>query len=155
MNNPFVQIIKGKTILVGVGNILRGDDGLGPELIGKLKDIENKNIVCINTGSSPESFTGKIIKEKPDTILIVDALHLGKAAGTYQLLKADEIAKVGFTTHDISPGMFIDYIKSQIKANIYFLAVQPQDVSFGEGLSLPVKNTLAKIKNWLKEASYA
>ena len=90
---------------MGIGNTLRADDGFGPALIDRLK--EKMKAVCINAGSAPENFTGKIVKEKPNTIIIVDALHLGLSPGEYKILKKDDIAKSGFSTHNISPHMFI------------------------------------------------
>ena len=84
MQNPFTDILKGKTVIVGIGNSLRGDDGLGPELILKLQG--KLKAVCIDAGNSPESYTGKIVKENPDTILLVDAVHLNLPPGQYRLL---------------------------------------------------------------------
>ncbi|MBU3933246.1 MAG: hydrogenase maturation peptidase HycI [Candidatus Omnitrophica bacterium] len=143
MKSAFKNILKGKTVIVGVGNTLRGDDGFGPALI---KRLEGKaKACCIDAGSAPENFTGKIIKEKPDTILIVDALHLGLAPGAWEILKKDEIAKSGLSTHDISPNMFIEYLESRTSADIYMLGVQPKDISFGREMSTEVKSALEKI----------
>ena len=63
--------------------------------------------MCIDAGSSPESYAGKIIKENPDTILFVDATHLDRAGGEYALLEVSDILKSGFTTHDLSPKLFL------------------------------------------------
>ena len=37
MKSVLKEIFKGKIVIVGVGNTLRGDDGFGPMLIEKLK----------------------------------------------------------------------------------------------------------------------
>ena len=143
MNKAFEKIFKGKVVIVGIGNTLRGDDGFGPALI---KRLEGKvKACCIDAGSAPENFTGKIVKEKPDTILMVDALHLGLAPGAWEILKKDEIAKSGLSTHDISPNMFIEYLESRTCADIYMLGVQPKDISFGREMSAEIKNTLEEI----------
>ena len=137
-----------KIVILGIGNPLRGDDGLGPALIGRLSG--KVKAVCFDAGSAPENYAGKIVKEKPDTILIVDALHFGKKPGEYELLKKDDIAKCGFTTHDISPNMFIEYLEKETGANIIFLGVQPASLKMGEGLSEPVKQALNEIEKALK-----
>ena len=149
----FKNIFKGKVVIVGIGNILRGDDGFGPALIGRLKG--KVKAVCLDAGSAPENYTGKIVKEKPDTILIVDALHLGLSPGDYEILKKDEIAKSGLSTHDISPNMFIEYLEDQTKADIYMLGVQPKNLSFGEEMSDSLKNTLVEITDLIKEETNA
>lgn len=138
---------------MGIGNTLRGDDGFGPALIDRLK--EKVKAVCFNAGSAPENFTGKIVKEKPNTIIIVDALHLGLSPGEYEILKKDDITKSGFSTHNISPHMFIEYLENQTKADIYILGVQPKNLSFGEEMSNSFKNTLAEITDLIVEADNA
>ena len=107
---------------------------------------------CINAGGAPENYTGKIAKEAPDTILIVDALHLGRAPGEYEILKKEDILKSGFSTHDISPHMFIEYLQEQTRADIYMLGVQPKSVDFGEEMSPEVKKTLEEITDLIKNA---
>ena len=146
-------LFQGKVVIVGIGNTLRGDDGFGPALISRLKG--KVKAVCLDAGSAPENYSGKIIKEKPDTILIVDALHLGKSPGEFEILKKDDIVKSGFSTHDISPNMFIEYLQDQTHADIYMLGLQPKNVSFGEGMCDSVKAAVEEITNLIKEADNA
>ncbi|MCQ9205322.1 MAG: hydrogenase 3 maturation endopeptidase HyCI [Omnitrophica bacterium] len=153
MKNIFKDILKGKVVIVGVGNTLRRDDGFGPILIEKLGS--NNNLVCFDVGTSPENYMGRIIKEKPGTILIVDCIHLEKQAGDYDILDSSEIVKSGFTTHDLSPKMFLDYLSLETKASIYLLGIQPQDVSFGEGMSKELNSTLKEITKLLMEIKNA
>ena len=147
------EILKGKVVLVGIGNPLRGDDAFGPQLIEHLAG--KVRAVCIDAGSAPESYTGKIVKEKPDTIILVDAVHLDKSPGEYALLRKAEILKSGFTTHDMSPSLFIDYLDNQTRADIYLLGVQPQTLLMGSEISEPVKQTLEKLALTLEEALHA
>ena len=136
---------------MGIGNPLRGDDGFGPALVERLQG--KVKAVCIDAGNSPESYAGKITKENPDTILFIDAVHLDLPPGQYQILKPEEILKSGFTTHDISPRVFIEYLKSQTKADIYMLGVQPKDITLGDGMSKSVKKTLEEIEKLIMETS--
>ena len=151
--NIFTQILKGKIVFVGVGNTLRGDDGFGPALIEGLRG--NTEATCIDAGTAPENYAGKIIKEKPDTIIIVDAAHMDLLPGEYNILKKDDILKCGFTTHDQSPNMFIDYLEKGTGADIYMLAVQPGNVSFGEEISDSVKKAINEIIEQIKEKQHA
>ncbi|MBN1869743.1 MAG: hydrogenase 3 maturation endopeptidase HyCI [Candidatus Omnitrophica bacterium] len=132
----FAKVLKGKVVCVGVGNVLRADDGLGPALIERIKG--HVKAVCIDAGNAPESYTGKIIKESPDTILIIDAVHLGRSPGEYEILGKSDIIKSGFTTHDISPAMLIEYLQVQTKADIYLLGIQPENLTMGEEMSVRV-----------------
>ena len=144
------KILKGKVVLVGIGNPLRGDDAFGPKLVERLTG--KVRAVCIDAGTAPESYTGKIVKEKPDTIVLADAVHLDKAPGEYAFLGKAEILKSGFTTHDMSPSLFIEYLESQTRADIYLLGVQPQTLSMGADMSEPVKQTLERLAAEIADA---
>lgn len=150
MQPAIKDILKGKTVIVGIGNTLRRDDGIGPALIKKLTG--RVKAICLDAGMAPENYTGKIAKGKPDTILLVDALHLDRAPGEYELLKKDDILNSGFSTHDLSPKMFIEYLENNTSADIYMLGVQPKSVSFGEEMSNEVKNAVEKIAKLIESS---
>jgi len=142
--------LKGRVVIVGIGHPLRGDDGLGPALVGRLKD--RVGAVCLDAGSAPENYAGAVIREKPDTVLLVDAVHLDRPAGAWEVLEEDAISRAGLSTHDLSPRMFIKYLRSRTRARIYLLGVQPQNLTFGEPVSESVLRTLEEIEGRLKEA---
>jgi hydrogenase 3 maturation protease len=146
----FKDILKGKVVILGVGNTLKADDGAGCILAQRLKG--KTRIVSIDAGSAPENFTGTIKKEDPDTILIVDAADMGKDPGDFALLAKDDILSCGFTTHDLSPAMLMEYLQTQTRADIYMLGIQPQKVELGEGLSQAVEQALEKIEGFLTHA---
>ncbi len=143
MKSILREIFKAKAVIVGIGNSLRGDDGFGPALIKRLQG--RIPAVCIDAGSAPENYIGKIAREKPQAILIVDALHLGLTPGKYMILKKEDIIKSGLSTHDISPHMLIDYLEKQTNAHIYVLGVQPKDISFGAEMSEEMNRALEEI----------
>ena len=153
MSVNFKDILKGKVVIVGMGNTLRGDDGFGPVLIGRLKGYVDA--VCIDAGSTPENHIGSILKEKPDTILIVDVVHLGLKAGEYDVLTKSDILRCGFSTHDISPNTFIEYLEKKTDASIYMLAIQPQVLDFGDDMSDIVKKKLDELSGLIVEAKNA
>ena len=141
------SVLKGKIVIVGVGNTLRGDDGFGPALAERLRG--EVNALCIDAGTTPENYLGKIAAEKPDTVLIVDAVHLGLPPGRYEILRKHDILSAGFTTHDISPRLFVEYLERKTEAQIYMLAVQPARLDFGAEISPNVKTTLDSLSAFL------
>ena len=149
MQTNLKNILKGKVVIVGIGNIIRGDDGFGPKLIEKIK--KSVQAVCLDAGTAPENYLGKIIKENPDTVLIIDAVDLGKSPGEYEILKGEDIVKCGFTTHDISPVMFIEYLTKETIASIYMLGVQPQNIDLGFEISPKLKEILNEVSGKILE----
>lgn len=138
-------VLKGKLVIVGVGNRLRGDDGVGPALVDALQG--KTSTVCIDAGTAPENYIGVIAKEGPETVLVVDAAYLGLAPGSYEVLGKEALLSHGISTHNLSPDLFMGFLESETRAAVYLLAVQPGCVAFGDTLSLPVKKTLDKIRD--------
>ncbi len=151
----FKDVIRGKTVIVGIGNILKGDDGLGPALVESLKG--KTSAVLIDAGTAPESYTGRIIREKPDTVLFVDAVHLDRPPGAFDILRREEILKSGLTTHDLSPRMLIEYLTAQTQAEIYLLGVQPHkgNIGLGDGMSREVTDALKQLEQLIGETNHA
>lgn len=132
---------------------MKGDDGFGPAFI---QNIEGRvRALCLDAGSAPENHVGKIVRSRPDTIVLVDAVHLGLAPGEYAVLGKEEILRSGFSTHDLSPRLLIDFIESQTAAKIYLLSVQPESLAMGEALSEPVRKTLDELSRQIQEALHA
>ena len=93
-----------KLIVLGIGNELKSDDGIGPFIINKLKNenIENDNILFIDTKTVPENFTGKIRKENPTHLIIVDACLMGLNPGDINIVNRYDFANIGISTHSMS-----------------------------------------------------
>ena len=145
--------LEGNTVIVGVGNALRGDDGFGPALIAALKG--NTPVVCIDAGSAPENYLGPIVKKNPDTILFVDAVHLDRPPGTVELLNDTDLIAAGLTTHDIPASMLISFLRKQTGAGVYLLAVQPEHLVLGAPMSAPVRESVRRLALAIADATRA
>lgn len=143
------HLLLGRVLIVGIGNQLRADDGFGPFLINRLQGKIKAD--CLDVGSSPENYIGKIVKLKPDVILFVDAVSIKEEPSTLRLIKAEQIPEYGFSTHNMSPRLMIDNIKSQIKTKIFMLGIEPENLEFGEPISKNVLEKLVLIENILIE----
>jgi len=141
------SILKGKVAFLGMGNTLRGDDGAGPIFIEKIRG--KVKAVCINGETTPENYLGKIVKENPQTIILIDAIQMNLKPGSYRVLKKEEIENSGFSTHTISPNLLIDYLQKETGASIYMLGIQPANTSFGESISSEVKETIEKLSDYI------
>lgn len=139
--------LKGKFLLLGMGNSLRNDDGFGTILAGRLKGKINAEVFA--AGVIPENYLDKIAQLNPDTILIIDAADFGGKAGEAKLFKPSEIQSLNFfSTHNMSPGLMINYLQNSTSADISFLAVQPKSIIYGENLSHELENRLIEFENF-------
>ena len=143
--------IRGKTAIVAIGNILRGDDGLGPKLIEMLKERGIKADL-FDCGTAPENYIFPILSTSCDTIVLVDAADLGASPGTAQVFDLDRIANVSFSTHNPSPRLFTDLLKTgKDNLNIFVVSIQPKSARLGEALSEEVLRGLGNLSDLFSE----
>jgi hydrogenase 3 maturation protease len=139
-----------KTIIVGIGNTLKGDDALGPLICEQLHDAD-LSAELIDAGTVPENHIGKIIRKAPQNLVIIDAVDFAAPAGTISLFETEQLNSLAFSTHALSPRLFVDMIKTEIEVEVYFVGVQPEHVRLGEPLSRRVSRAMETLKAVLTE----
>ncbi len=134
------QRLKGKLVLIGVGNPLWGDDGAGPALIHRLEG--KLPALLVDGGEVPEHYWGTIVAYRPRTIVVIDAIDWGDAPGSVAIL--DRVQEKGFplSTHRISLNLFLDLLRRETGADVFILGIQPARVAFGISMSLKIQKTL-------------
>ncbi|MDD5155380.1 MAG: hydrogenase maturation protease [Candidatus Omnitrophica bacterium] len=141
----------GKVVILGIGNTLSSDDGAGSILAGRIKD--NVPYTVYDAGVSPENYLGKIIKDKPDNIIIIDAVDFRAKPGDCTILEGKDIKTANlFATHNASISLTISYLQNNLQADIIVLAIQPKTVAFGDKVSKEIEEALVKLEEWFGEA---
>ena len=142
-----------KLIVLGVGNELKSDDGVGPFIIRKLKEenIENKNLLFLDAGTVPENFTGKIRKEKPTHLIIVDACLMDSQPGDMKIVNRYEFANIGISTHSMSLSFFVRYLEKDTDFRIIFVGIEPETMDWGEKPTTEVEKAAVEFIEILKE----
>ena len=145
------EFLKGyeKLLILGVGNELKRDDGVGPFIVDNLD--EKYNVICINAKTVPENFTGKIRKEQPSHVIIVDACLMGGEAGDIKIVDKDDFVNIGISTHSMSLSYFVKYLERDNDFKIIFVGIEPETMEFGEELSEKIEKTAFYFINLLKE----
>lgn len=142
--------LKGKVMILGVGNPLRGDDGAGPYLVEQLKGYTDA--MLLNCEEVPENFLGKIAENQPDSILIIDAVDLGMRPGDAAILEENDLGGISGSTHHAALQLFINCLKADTKANVLILGVQPSSTEFGAEISVEVQETITLLKRIIPKA---
>ena len=126
-------------LFIGVGNVLKSDDGVG--VIISRQIVETDNIKALTVEVSIENYIGKINSMDPDALVILDCMELGSSPGTSRLVTLDDVEDITFNTHNISLARLRDFFHYPT----YILGIQPHTTEFGETLSPPVKKTARQI----------
>ena len=160
-----------KTIIVGIGNTLKGDDGAGPLICEKLKSA-GISAEVIDAGTVPENYIQPIIKKAPQNLLLIDAMDFGASPGTIQIFETENLSSSVVSTHALSPRLFAEVVCRSIKAhpvrnstngseasektvsngvNIYFIGIQPAQIGLGQAVSGLVSQAVEQLCHVLTE----
>jgi hydrogenase 3 maturation protease len=138
------------TVIIAIGNVLKGDDGAGPLICEQLakKKISAK---LIDAGTVPENYIQKIIKMTPANLLVIDAIDFGATPGTIQIFEPEQINSLVISTHTLSPRLFVDMIRQNITLDVHFIGIQPAQIELGQSISEQVRRAIQQICNILIE----
>lgn len=131
-----------RLVILGIGNLLRGDDSLGLEIVRRLKSKLPKGITVIEGGLTPENFIGKIRKIKPSHVLLIDAACFGGKPGEIRLVYSKQISGVTISTHVIPLSVLADLIREETNAKIILLGIEPKNLSLGAEISPEIKEAI-------------
>jgi hydrogenase 3 maturation protease len=124
-----------RVVLVGVGNPMRGDDGVGVRIIERLEAMSLDGVMLLNTGPVPEAFIGKVESHSPTHVLLLDAADFGGRPGETKLIDPEHIGGQAISTHSLPLNIFISYIEKSLGITVLLLGVQPKTVMFGEEMT--------------------
>lgn len=136
-------------LIIGIGNPLFHDDGFGIEIIRSLsnKYIFPPDVRLIESGSM-----SSIIDFMDDVghIIVMDTIVTGKEPGTMYCFNFNEISLPSYTlSHS---GGFLEtlknpeFISGEDRPEIFFICIEPQDLSLGTGLSPVLNNLLPEVE---------
>jgi len=126
--------VKKKTLILGMGNPLLCDDGVGLRVVAKLKDkIDQPDVTIMETSIAGLALLDLLIGY--DKAIIVDAIQTlgGKAGQIYRLdPKAFDVARSAVSPHDIDFTTAIEFGKKlglTMPQQIVIFAIETSDVS--------------------------
>lgn len=128
-----------KILFVGIGNLLKMDDGVGVYISSNIAGTASISSLTVEV--SLENYIGKINSLRPDLLVFIDCVDMNSPPGTHKILKINELSDLTFNTHNIS----LKRISEFFKMPVYLLGIQPEKIHFGENLSYLVKQEADKI----------
>lgn len=129
-----------RTVLfVGIGNLLRQDDGAGVYISSRIR--ERKNIKAITAEASIENYIGKITSTEHDLLVLIDCTDMQMPPGSWDIISPDQVNDLTFNTHNISLKKLSGFFRKEVRV----LAIQPETVAFGENLSYIVLEACEQI----------
>lgn len=139
-----------KYFLMGIGNTLRGDDGIGSIIARKFKDNDWLSLDC---GVAPENFTSIIKKNKPHLVVLIDVVEMDLKPGEFKIIPLEKINTMHLTTHSIPLSFLISYLKNFTR-EIIFIGIQPKIIDYSTSISPEILKSSQEIIKILKDKKF-
>jgi hydrogenase 3 maturation protease len=149
------------TIVLGIGNRLGGDDAAGTCVVDMLNRGQHRakaflpaEIVAIDAGTAPESYTSVIRQHRPDLLILVDAADMGLSPGALRTIAPEKISVLSFSTHHMPLSMFIAYV-NEFCGKVLLVGVQPERTEADRGVSRAVRKSVKELAEAILEGRIA
>jgi coenzyme F420 hydrogenase subunit delta len=151
--NIVPEYARKRVLILGVGNVLFGDDGFGPSaaeyMLGNCDIPEDVYVMDVGTGSGDILFNVALSQTKPEKIIILDAVDMKKKPGEVFQLSVDDLPvnKLSdFSMHFFPSANLLKELRDQMNINIIIVACQAENMpdSVSTGLSDSVEKAIPK-----------
>jgi hydrogenase maturation protease len=127
--------------LIGLGNYLAGDDGVGVHVVEHVvANGLDRGLTAVDLGANALNMVAYLGPET-EAVLVVDAAYLGLEPGDYRVFTPDEVETqkelAGFSTHEGDPLKVLELAVSAgyIIPPFAVMGIQPEGVVHGSPLS--------------------
>ena len=142
MNAP-----RGRTLVAGFGNVLRGDDGFGVEVLRHLDEAgcASDDVVLFEVGTGGIRLAQELLGGY-DRLIIVDAIARGGDPGAVYVLAVDSVEAAGeIDMHVAVPSRALAVAKSlgALPREVFMVGCEPTEVDeLVMELSVPVRSAV-------------
>lgn len=144
-----------KIVVLGVGNLLLGDEGVGVHLVHRLKatNPQYSNVEFIDAGTS---MNVPAIIDKVDKLIILDAVNGGKKPGTIYHFNVDQIdyrwnTPLSFHQFGVLDSLRILELLDKKPKDIVVIGIEPKLIDWGTELTPEIEAKLPQILKLVEE----
>ena len=132
-----------KVVVLGIGNRERGDDGAGSIIA---EELAGRGVPRVfDCGGLPENFVVRVAAINPSDILFVDAVDFGAPPGSIEFFESESLGVQSASTHSAGLSPVMTFLTQSCRASCWLLAVQPEQLTWGEGPSQPVAEAVEAV----------
>ena len=146
-----------KIKIIGIGNPLAGDDGVGIRVIEELKKKRlPENVEIIDAGCDPFIMLEHLDCKK---VIVIDAVKMGKKAGSVVNFATDDVSIIddtkNFSLHGVGLGYALKLKRKFYRdIDVRVIGIEPFDVTPGKKITDNLKQIIpVAVKNVMEEIS--
>jgi|SRR5689334_15435850 len=136
-----------RVLIAGIGNIFRGDDGFGVEVVRRLADERlGEDIEVADFGIRGVHLAFEMASGKYKKVILVDAASRGESPGTLYAIEpedADGEAAIA-DAHSLTPAAVVAWVRriGGECGRVILVGCEPATLDESIGLSVPVRSAL-------------
>lgn len=143
-----------KIAVIGIGNILLRDDGIGIHVIYEMqKERQQEHIDLVDGGTSIFDLLDFFVKN--DKLILVDSLKGGHPPGTVYKVTPEELGgyiKANSSLHDVQVLDILNSVKlMEHFPEVIIIGVEPKEIFYDMELTPIIKDQIPKIIEIIKE----
>jgi len=130
--------------IIGLGNLLLADDGVGVHAVRALKQNCPAGIVIAEAGSA--ILHCQHLLEDADHVIAIDAAHADGPPGTIYHFRADDVQiDQQFSLHDLGIIGVLKLIPDHLRPTVHIIGVEPEIIDYSMELSPTVGAVLPQL----------
>ena len=147
-------MISNKTLVLGIGNPILQDDGIGVHVVQQLKACTpaNSQVDFLDGGTLSFSLIGEI--EAATNLIVIDAAQLDDLPGSVRVFLGEEMdlflgRQKNSSVHDVTliDLMSIALLSDRLPINRALIGIQPEIIDWGTEPTLAVKYAIPSACN--------
>jgi hydrogenase 3 maturation protease len=152
LEKELAERLKGKRFgVVGIGNVIKGDDGAGCMLVEALGD--DFGLPVVDCAEVPENYGGWVERRSLEAVVYVDAVDFGGEPGEVRIIPLEKMMQSATSTHHLSLHYMIRFLQEEWDGDALLVGIQPQSMNLGEGISGPVEQGVRRLADILMLAA--
>jgi coenzyme F420 hydrogenase subunit delta len=147
-----------KTLVLGVGNTLCGDDGFGPAVVEYIESHcrvpSDAAVLDVGTGVREILFNLILSEVRPQRIIIADAMECGREPGEVFNVSIEDVPKVkahDFSVHMLPTTNMLKELRDMCHLEVVVIAAQPKSIpdAVESGLSPEIQKAVAEAGKYI------
>lgn len=145
------RILKEPACIVGVGNPLRGDDGIGPYLVDRLAEAELPgHLSTLQVEDIPESYVFDLARRQCRHVVFADAVVGAGEKGAVLFGRFRELGDTGddWSTHRLALNLCAEILEASGKS-VWLLGIAASDTTPGNRMQPELTDTADRLGDLL------
>lgn len=138
-----------KVTVLGIGNLLLRDEGVGIHLIQRLaQKMNNPNVSLIDGGTTPDVLS--LVDGNIDKLIVVDAAIVGDQPGAIYRFNVEDLDSASPTPVSLHEMGVVDSLKlmnafGNRPKKVTILGIEPKTIDYGLELSPELEETMPRL----------